>query len=76
MSVTGRGIGLLAAAVGLLAAGFGLGYAELTVIGATAVVALLFAVAYATWRPRLTVARLADPDRVMRGAASRAIGTR
>jgi uncharacterized protein (DUF58 family) len=71
MSVTARGVGLLGAAAVLLAAGFGLGYAELTVIGATAVVALLFAVAYATWRPRLTVARKVDPDRVMRGDASR-----
>jgi len=71
MTVTARGVGLLGAAVVLLATGFGLGYAELTVIGATAVVALLFAGAYAAWRPRLTVARKTDPDRVMRGDASR-----
>jgi uncharacterized protein (DUF58 family) len=71
MSVTARGFGLLGTAVVLLATGFGLGYAELTVIGATAIVALLFAVAYAVWRPRLTVQRRADPDRVMRGDASR-----
>jgi uncharacterized protein (DUF58 family) len=71
MSITARGVGLLVAAVVLLATGFGLGYAELTVIGATAIMALLFAGAYATWRPRLTVKRRADPDRVMRGDASR-----
>jgi len=71
MTVTARGFGLLAAAAVLLATGFGFGYAELTVIGATAVVALLFAGAYAAWRPQLTVARRADPDRVMRGDASR-----
>jgi uncharacterized protein (DUF58 family) len=71
MRVTQRGVGLLVAAAVLLAAGFVLGYPELTVVGSTAVVALGFGVCYAAWRPRLTVTRSADPDRVMRGEASR-----
>ena len=71
MRVTARGVGLLVAAVALLATGFAFGYAELTVVGATAVVAIAFALAYAVWRPQLAVTRRADPDRVMRGEASR-----
>jgi uncharacterized protein (DUF58 family) len=71
MTLTQRGAGLLAAAVALLGAGFGFGYPELTVIGTAALVAMGFAVAYAAWRPKLTVTRSVDPDRVMRGESSR-----
>jgi uncharacterized protein (DUF58 family) len=71
MSVTARGVGLVFGAVVLLVAGFLFGYPELTVVGTTAVVAIGFALAYAAWRPRLAVTRSAEPDRVMRGEASR-----
>ncbi len=40
MTVTGRGVGLLAAAVLLLAAGFRFAYPELAVLGAAAAVAV------------------------------------
>jgi uncharacterized protein (DUF58 family) len=71
LRVTARGVGLALAAVALLGTGFWLGYPELTVVGSTAVVAIVFAVGYAAWRPNLAVERSADPDRVMRGEASR-----
>ena len=67
MRPTARGIGLAGAGAALLAAGLGFGYAELTALGAAAVVALLLAVAHAAWRPRLRVTRVVDPDRVARG---------
>jgi uncharacterized protein (DUF58 family) len=67
---TTRGTGLLAAAAALLAAGFLYGYPELTVLGATAVIAAVMAVAHTAWQPRLRVARVADPDRVPRGDLS------
>jgi uncharacterized protein (DUF58 family) len=72
MRITPRGIGMLGAAAGLLGAGFGLGYPELTVIGTTATIAMVFAVCYVFWRPQLSVVRNTDPDRVMRGDASQA----
>ncbi|HEV7899903.1 MAG TPA: DUF58 domain-containing protein [Planosporangium sp.] len=71
MRITARGAALLAAGPVLLAVGFGFGYPELTVLGCAALVAVLFAVAYALWRPVLGVSRRADPDRVMRGEDSR-----
>jgi uncharacterized protein (DUF58 family) len=71
MRVTQRGVGLLVAAAALLAVGFVFGYPELAVVGAAAVVATVFGVGYAAWRPNLAVTRTADPDRVMRGEASR-----
>src|SRR4029450_4628074 len=51
----------------LLAAGFWFGYAELAALGCAAVVAVVGALVFVAWRPRLTVGRIADPDRVMRG---------
>ncbi len=71
MHVTARGVGLLVGGGALLGAGFGFGYPELTVLGTAALCAAGFAVLYAAWRPRLAVTRGADPDRVMRGEASR-----
>lgn len=71
MGITARGIGLLVAAVALLAAGFGFAYPELTVLGAAAGTAVGYALVSAAWRPRLTVTRRADPDRVSRGEAAR-----
>jgi uncharacterized protein (DUF58 family) len=70
MTVTARGTGLAVAGVALLAAGFGLGYAELALLGGAALAALLCATAHAARRPRLEVRRVAEPDRVTRGEAS------
>ncbi|MEV0129448.1 DUF58 domain-containing protein [Dactylosporangium sp. NPDC050688] len=70
MRLTSRGTGLSLAAPVLLAVGFGFQYAQLTVVGTAAVAAVLFAFAYVWWRPRLTVRRAVDPDRVMRGESS------
>lgn len=70
MTVTARGVGLAVAAVALLGAGFWFGYPELVVLGTAAVAAVLFAVGFAAWRPRLSVTRAAEPDRVMRGDSS------
>ncbi|AYF26622.1 DUF58 domain-containing protein [Micromonospora tulbaghiae] len=67
MGITARGIGLLVAALVLLGVGFRYAYPELTVLGATAGVAVGYAVVNAAWRPRLSVERRADPDRVARG---------
>ncbi|MFE9690820.1 DUF58 domain-containing protein [Micromonospora sp. NPDC005806] len=67
MGITTRGVGLLAAAVALLGVGFRFAYPELTVLGAAAAVAVGHALVTAAWRPRLTVERVADPDRVARG---------
>ncbi len=67
MTITARGIGLLIGAALLLLAGFGFGYAELALLGTTALLALACALGYAIWRPRLEVTRLATPDRVGRG---------
>lgn len=67
MGITARGIGLLVAALALLGVGFRYAYPELTVLGAAAGVAVGYAVVNAAWRPRLSVERRADPDRVARG---------
>jgi uncharacterized protein (DUF58 family) len=67
MGITARGVGLLVAAVVLLGAGFRFAYPELTVLGAAAGAAVGYAALTAAWRPRLVVARRADPDRVARG---------
>ncbi|TDC37421.1 DUF58 domain-containing protein [Micromonospora sp. 15K316] len=67
MALTARGSGLLTAAVVLLAAGVRFAYPELTLLGAAAGAAVGYAVTVAAWRPRLTVTRSADPDRVGRG---------
>ncbi|WP_433310151.1 DUF58 domain-containing protein [Micromonospora sp. CA-269861] len=67
MGITARGIGLLVAAVLLLGAGFRFAYPELTLLGAAGGAAVGYAALVAAWRPRLTVTRRADPDRVARG---------
>ncbi|SCG44070.1 Protein of unknown function DUF58 [Micromonospora echinaurantiaca] len=67
MGITARGVGLLVAAVVLLGVGFRFAYPELTLLGAAAGAAVGYAVLTAAWRPRLEVARSADPDRVARG---------
>ncbi|AEV83163.1 hypothetical protein ACWT_2141 [Actinoplanes sp. SE50] len=69
--MTARGIGLLAAAAVLLAAGFGYHYPDLALLGAAGLVAAAGALAFAFWRPRLRVHRVAEPDRVARGDAAR-----
>jgi len=68
--ITTRGYGLLVAGVLLLAAGFSFGYPELAALGCAAMVAVVGALGFVAWRPRLTVDRIADPDRVMRGEPS------
>jgi len=70
-SLTARGWGLLAAGAALLGAGYGFGYPELAALGSASVLAVAGAVAFVAWRPRLSVARTVDPDRVMRGEPSR-----
>ncbi|PZF84311.1 DUF58 domain-containing protein, partial [Micromonospora deserti] len=67
MGITTRGVGLLVAAVVLLGVGFRFAYPELTLLGGAAATAVGYALATAAWRPRLEVARRADPDRVVRG---------
>ncbi len=67
MGITARGVGLLVAAVLLLGVGFRFAYPELTLLGAAAGAAVGYAALVAVWRPRLTVTRRADPDRVARG---------
>jgi uncharacterized protein (DUF58 family) len=69
--LTSRGYGLLVAGVVLLAAGFWFGYPELATLGASGIVAVLGALIFVAWRPQLTVERVADPDRLMRGETSR-----
>ncbi|MET8264456.1 DUF58 domain-containing protein [Micromonospora arida] len=67
MGITARGVGLLVAAVVLSGVGFRFAYPELTLLGAGAGAAVGYAALVAAWRPRLTVTRRADPDRVARG---------
>ncbi|MFI5492316.1 DUF58 domain-containing protein [Actinoplanes sp. NPDC051859] len=66
--ITGRGAGVVLAAVALLAAGFAYGYPDLALLGGAATIAILCAVGFGLWRPRLGVDRVAEPDRVPRGA--------
>jgi uncharacterized protein (DUF58 family) len=65
-----RGIGVVAAAVVLLGLGFRFGYPDLALLGAAAAIAFGTGTAFAFWRPRLHVDRVADPDRVARGEAA------
>ncbi|WP_205650355.1 DUF58 domain-containing protein [Actinoplanes solisilvae] len=69
--MTGRGYGILLATVLLTGVGFRYGYSELALLGAAAGVALGCAVGFASWRPRLNVERVAEPDRVARGEPAR-----
>ncbi|HEX5543445.1 MAG TPA: DUF58 domain-containing protein [Micromonospora sp.] len=70
MRTTSRGIALLISAAALLTAGFLFGYPELALLGAAAALAVLSAVGYTLWQPRLEAVRRAKPDRVGRGEAS------
>ncbi len=69
MAPTARGAGAVLAGAALIGTGFTFGYPELVVVGAAAVLAALCALGYAAWRPRLSVSRTAEPDRVTRGQA-------
>jgi uncharacterized protein (DUF58 family) len=69
--VTARGVGVLVGAFVLLGVGFRYGYPDLALLGAAAAVAMVCAVVFALWRPRLGVERVADPDRVARGEPAR-----
>jgi uncharacterized protein (DUF58 family) len=64
---TGRGLATVVGGATLIGAGFLFGYPELTVLGAAALLAVACAVGYALWRPRLSVARDVEPERVTRG---------
>ncbi len=70
MRLTSRGYGLLVAGIALLVAGFFFGYPELAELGAAGMLAVAGALVFVAWRPELTVRRIADPDRLMRGEAS------
>jgi uncharacterized protein (DUF58 family) len=70
MRLTARGTGLAAGSAVLIGAGFTFGYAELALLGSAGALALICATGYAMWRPRLSVQRRAEPDRVSRGEAS------
>ncbi|MFC7550729.1 DUF58 domain-containing protein [Plantactinospora sp. GCM10030261] len=67
MRLTARGVGLLVSGAVLLLIGITFDYAELTVLGAAAAIAVGCGLAQALWRPRLDVTRRAEPDRVGRG---------
>ena len=67
MRPTARGVGLAVAGVALVGVGWRFGYAELAALGGAAVVAVVFAVLHAAWRPKLSVSRQVEPDRVGRG---------
>jgi uncharacterized protein (DUF58 family) len=67
MRPTTRGIGTVAAGAALVAAGYLFGYPDLLIVGVTALLAAGCAVLYAALRPRLSVRRSVDPDRVTRG---------
>jgi len=71
MRITTRGYGLLVAGVLLLGTGFRFGYPELAMLGSAAVLAVIGALLFVAWRPRLAIERAVDPDRVMRGELSR-----
>ncbi|WP_033340515.1 DUF58 domain-containing protein [Catenuloplanes japonicus] len=75
MRPTPRGTGLAVGALVLLAAGLRFGYAELAVLGAAGLLAVVWAVLFVAWRPRLSLTRVADPDRVPRGDPSTMILT-
>jgi uncharacterized protein (DUF58 family) len=67
MAPTARGIGAVLAGGALIGTGFPLGYPELVVLGVAALLAAVCAIGYAAWRPRLSVSREVQPDRVTRG---------
>jgi uncharacterized protein (DUF58 family) len=66
---TGRGLATVAAGTVLIGVGFTLGYPELAVLGAAALLAAACAIGYVIWRPQLSVTRSVEPDRVTRGEA-------
>jgi uncharacterized protein (DUF58 family) len=70
--LTPRGVTLVCAGPVLIAAGFWFGYPELAVLGTVALAALPLALGYLLWRPRLSVFRIVNPDRVTRGEPSAA----
>jgi uncharacterized protein (DUF58 family) len=67
MRPTTRGVGAVLGGAALISAGFAFGYPELAALGATALLAMVCALVYAALRPRLSVRRRVDPDRVTRG---------
>lgn len=70
MILTGRGVGLSLAGAALIGMGFGFGYPESAIVGGAALIAVGCALAYGAWRPKLSVDRAVDPDRVGRGEGS------
>ncbi|MBV1854516.1 DUF58 domain-containing protein [Catellatospora tritici] len=70
MRITLRGAGLGIGGAALLGAGYRFGYPDLAVLGSTALAALGYALGHAALRPRLSVTRSVEPDRVARGESS------
>jgi uncharacterized protein (DUF58 family) len=71
MKITSRGLGFLIAGVVLSATGMLFDYPELAAIGVAALLAVALSLGAGLIRPRLTVAREVEPDRVMRGEPCR-----
>ncbi|GIL28612.1 DUF58 domain-containing protein [Actinocatenispora comari] len=69
---TRRGIAVGAVGLVLAVGGFAAGYRELAALGVVAVLALVIALVWAGWPPRLTVEREIEPDRVVAGEPCRA----
>lgn len=66
MRLTARGLGTLFAGLTLILIGIIGGYPELAVLGTTALIAVIVAVAFVGRAPRLSVRRIVTPDRVSR----------
>ena len=70
MRPTARGIGTVLGSAALGTTGYLSGYPELVVLAAVGLLATGCALGYVAWRPKLSVRRSVEPDRVTRGEAS------
>jgi uncharacterized protein (DUF58 family) len=73
LSLTATGRGVLGGSVVLYAVGVVLGYAQLVAIGAGGLVALGLGVVLVARRPRVTINRRVQPDRVVVGGTAQAL---
>ncbi|GLZ76034.1 hypothetical protein Afil01_08410 [Actinorhabdospora filicis] len=69
--VTGRGWGLAVSGALMFVLGYWLDYTEPATVGGAAVTAFVVALLVAGWRPKLTVTRSVEPERVERGQSCR-----